>query len=82
MAFKTIADEFKACVAAAYPDGTEPEQFHQIRAMFYAGVLTMMHLNRTIGEPGVTEDQALKVLESWDAELSAYHKQYATQHGL
>ena len=80
--FKTIADEFKSCVAATYPEGTTPEQFHQLRAMFYAGVMVTIELNKAIGDPSVSEDEGVSVMQSWDAEIGEFWKEYRRHHGI
>jgi len=68
----TIQRHWDAYLAMVVPVDAPPVQIQETRRAFYAGAEAMMCINRAIGEPGIAENDAVKMMEGCATELRSF----------
>ena len=71
----TISAQWEALSATVMPKGVSLEQMQEMRRLFYAGALAMLHLQLVIGEDSFSEDAAIAVIEGWHEECRLFGQQ-------
>lgn len=75
MTVKQMWEGYKAkCV---HPEASEI-QIQEIKQAFYAGFISMMEVNKTIGDPRFDEKKAVRLLDQLDKELQTFMQEKLT----
>ena len=60
---------------AVMPPDAPPVQHQEMRSAFYAGVwATLTASQQIIGDPEITEDEGVRMLEGWHQECRAFQR--------
>lgn len=69
---KTMAEGWESFRKSVIPADAGTEQVEDMMAAFFAGAIMHAELVTTIGDPGTSEDEAMRILKSIDVELYDY----------
>jgi hypothetical protein len=68
----TIDSEWQGFRLAVFPDMDAKVQVEATCDSFYGGFYSAMTIMKLIGEPQVSEEQAMKIMTELDAEMTRY----------
>jgi hypothetical protein len=72
----TIAEKWESFQSEIIPKNAEKIQLREMKLAFYAGAFSMMEMQKeVIGNPSLSEDAGIALLQSWLDEMQLYFKQ-------
>lgn len=69
----TIDQDWKSFLSHTFPGPIPREQHRVMCDCFYAGYFAMQCVIKRIGEPDISEEQAMAILTEIDAEMGRFH---------
>lgn len=69
---RSIGDQWSSYQKQVLPLGASEVQINECRMAFYAGAFAMMQVFTSIGEPDVSEEAGMALIESFNQEFAEY----------
>lgn len=73
----TIAEQWATFESLVMPKDAPPVQRQEMRRAFYSGAEAMLRLQYAAGDPGVSEEGGVMMLEGWHDECRIFAQQVA-----
>lgn len=69
---RTIQEQWESYLNVVLPKNAPQIQVTECRRAFYAGAQAMMTVFTSIGEPDISEDAGVALIEGFNSELSSF----------
>ena len=73
----TISEKWELFQSEVIPKSAGPIQLREMKLAFYSGAFAFLAMQKEIiGNPSLSEDAGIALLEAWQDEIQLYFNQY------